>query len=600
MTTIAPRPRLQGAFLRRWAVRCIACLQRPVFWHAAALVLLFGLSSAFRRAQARPAPYGVSVLSSMVKVRRDEHRTAERDLSVQLHVARGEAESVQILVQADEALQGVTVTSAPLRGPQGALLPLEILQVGYVPIKHPTPVGFGKPGPYPDPLLPLRPFDVQAGESQSLWVTAWVPREAAAGDYRGEITIAPAAAPPRTVPVQVRVFTATLPVQGTLRTHFESWNGGNSDDWYGKAGWDELKPRFRDTMLRYRISFTPDLPWASIYRQAADGTWSAEWTEFDRVVESWLAKGVNFFMIRRQFLPHFGGREVPAFVVDPDDAGARLRLLGAHLEEKGWSTRFAFYLFDEIIFSDNCPKPGDRIGAANITNIQSIARQIHDYAPNLKVLITACDPAYEAVAMEFPAYVWCPHINHFHAEFQQRRQKLGEPNWMYVCMTTWRQKYPDIWRIDREGVSHRAIGAWLWQYRCDGFLFWCVDYWRKNPYETPDIFAKGVNGDGFLFYPDPEKRADPFPSIRLALTRDAFEDYELLSLLQQAVTACQAQGGSSATRHAWLAGAERLLDLGQVIPSLIRFSEDPSVYETRHREILELLQELSPEPMEKQ
>ena len=539
-----------------------------------------------------PASYSVSVLSSMVKVRQDEHRPARLDQELELHAARGEAESVQMLIQADGALKGVTVSTAPLLGPQGALQPLEILRVGYVPIKNPTPVGFGKPGPYPDPLLPLLPFDVKAGESQALWVTAWVPRDAPAGDYRGEIMIVPVSAPPQTLIVRLRVYSVTLPVQSALRNNFMSWNGGSSDAWYGKAAWEELKPRFLDSMLRYRLSYDPDLPWASLFRREASGTWSAEWAEFDRAVEHEMSKGISFFMIRRQILPWYGGREVSANVPDIEAAAAKVRLFGDHLKAKGWSDRFAFYLFDEAIFSDNDPKPGDRIGSANIANIKALAQLVHDHAPNLRVMIVACDPAYEAVAREFPAYIWCPHINHFHAGFQQRRQQMGEPSWMYVCMTTWKQAYPDIWRIDREGVSHRAIGSWLWRYRCDGFLFWCVDYWRKNPYETPDIFAKSVNGDGFLFYPDPEKRADPFPSIRLALTRDAFEDYDLFALLRQATTTLRAQGVHTDQLTQLLARADELLDLATIIPSTQSFSEDPDVYINRHHEVLEVLEAL--------
>ncbi len=562
------------------------------FAAAMLLILVLGCHPTSRKPRAKASQYSVSVLSSMVKIRRDEHRPGRLDQELELHAARGEAESAQLLIQADQSLKGVTVSAASLLGPQGASLPLEILRVGYVPIKNPTPVGFGKPGPYPDPLLPLLPFDVKAGESQALWVTAWVPRDAPAGDYRGEITILPVSAPPQSLKVRLRVYSVTLPVQSALRTNFLSWNGGASDEWYGKVSWEKLKPHFLDSMLRYRLSYDPELPWFSIFRKKGNGAWSAEWAEFDRAVEDGMSKGISFFMIRRQILPWYGGREVSANVPDTEEAAAKLRLFGNHLKAKGWADRFAFYLFDEAIFSDDVPKPGDRTGSANIKNIKALAQLVHDHAPDLRVMIVACDPAYEAVAREFPAYIWCPHINHFHAGFQQRRRRMGEPSWMYVCMTTRKQAYPDIWRIDREGVSHRAIGSWLWRNRCDGFLFWCVDYWRKNPYETPDIFAKGVNGDGFLFYPDPEKRADPFPSIRLALTRDAFEDYDLFSLLQQAVTSLRDRGDPSDAYTLLLSRAASLLDLGTLIPAADRFAEDPAAYENRHREVLEVLQAL--------
>ena len=559
---------------------------------AMAVVLILAGCDSATHTQIAPASYSVNVLSSMTKIRQDEHRAIETNQVMKLFAACGEAESAQILIQAKAPLTDVKVRVEPLLGPQGASLPLEVLRVGYVPVKNPTPVGFGKPGLYPDPLLPLRSFDIKAGASQSLWVTAWVPRDAVSGEYCGSITLASTAERAQTITVRLHVYPVVIPIMSALRTHFESWEGGRSDQWYGKEVWAKMKPRFQETMQRYRLSFTPELPWSTVFKKGPDGVWTAQWLEFDGAVQTWLSKGITMFMLRRHIIEFIGGRSVPAEIPNWQDVSAKLKLFGQHLDAQGWSDRFAFYIFDEPIISDDAPKPSDRIGSDNIKNIKNIAQLIHACAPKLKVMIITCDPAYEAVALDFPVYIWCPHINHFHVNFQQRRQRLGEPNWMYVCMTTWRQKYPDIWRIDREGVSHRAIGAWLWHHRCDGFLFWCVDYWRKNPYEIPDIFRESVNGDGFLLYPDLDKSLEPFPSMRLAITRDAFEDYDLFALLRQATTKIRAQGVLSDKLSQLLARADELLDLATIISNAQSFAEDSDIYINRHREVLEVLEAL--------
>ena len=540
--------------------------------------------------------YTVSVISTMTKVRRDEHGPVRPGLDVKLTAARGEGESAQLLIQATQPLKGVKVSATPLEGPDGKRLPLELLRVWYVPIKNPTPVGFGKQGPYPDPLVPMRSFDVAAGESQGIWATCWVPRDAVPGDYRGRLTIQPKGAAVTEIDVSVRVSPVQLPVVPALRTSFDYWHAGDDEMWYGKEGWKDREDRFLDDLLKYRMTTPPPLPWGDVFTKRPDGTWTARWDAFDRQVERWRAKGASFFMLRRDVIPWYG-REVPREIADRDTIAAKLRLLDAHLEEKGWSDRFGFYLFDEPLLSADPPKAGDTEGPENVEAIKAIGRFLHEHAPHLRMIIVACDPVYESVAIDQPTYIWCPHINHFNAQFQTQRQQLGEPNWMYVCMTTWKSSFPDMWRIDRPGTSHRAIGSWLWRYQCDGFLFWCVDYWRKNPFETPDIYAEAVNGDGFLFYPDPSKKYDPCPSMRAALMRDGFEDYELFALARSAAQALVSAGptlppAKQAAAGKWLASARQILDVEDTIPATNRFSEDAATYENRHRRLLRLLETL--------
>lgn len=563
---------------------------------ATTVMAIVGVASALRASEPDDPGYTVAVVSTMTKVRRDEHGPVRPGLDVKLTAARGEGESAQLLIQASRPLQGVKVSATPLEGPDGQRLALELLRVWYVPINNPTPVGFGKQGPYPDPLVPMRTFEVAAGESQGIWVTCWVPRDAVPGDYRGRVKIQPKGMAASEIDVEVRVATAQLPVVPVLRTSFDYWHAGADPMWYGKQDWKTREARFLDDLLKYRISTPPDLPWADVFHRGKDGTWVARWDAFDRQVERWRAKGTAFFMLRRQVIPWYG-REVPREIADRDAIAAKLRLLDAHLEEKGWSDRFGFYLFDEPILSADWPKAGDTQGPENVEAIKAIGRFLHEHAPHLRMIIVACDPVYESVAIDQPTYIWCPHINHFNATFQAQRQQLGEQNWMYVCMTTWKSTFPDMWRIDRPGTSHRAVGSWLWRYQCDGFLFWCVDYWRKNPFETPDIFAEGVNGDGFLFYPDPGKKHDPHPSMRAALMRDGFEDYELLSLVRSAAQALGSAGAAfpsakQAAATKWLASARQVLNVEDVIPATNRFSEDAAPYENRHRRLLRLLDTL--------
>jgi hypothetical protein len=86
------------------------------------------------------------------------------------------------------------------------------------------------------------------------------------------------------------------------------------------------------------------------------------------------------------------------------------------------------------------------------------------------------------------------------------------------------------------------------------------------------------NGDGSMFYPDPERKGLPWPSVRAEIVRDGFEDYELLHLLR--------------AKYAGKADAEveKILSCGDIIYSTTNYNETGDMdYINLHRRMLELL-----------
>jgi len=519
-------------------------------------------------------PYAIFSLSPMKKLRPDEVPDGEPAGEVRLWAAKGEGESAQLVIAAlSQPLHGVS-TKADLTGPNGYRISPEIHPVGYVPVTKPTPGGFGLAGRYPDPLLPPGEIEIKEGESQAIWVTVWVPRDAPAGEYRGAVAIAPANARPARIPFSLRVYDVSIPVQSALKTAVLIWNEGGSRSLYGDAWTPERLQRFYETGLRYRFTAPPPLPWDRAFVKQADGKWMASWDEFDQTVQAWMQKGATAFSIGG--ILRWGMNLPPE--AEREETIAKLRLLGEHLRQRGWSERFYFYVFDE--------PPAGELG-----NIQRICAFVRQHAPNLRVLLTGFNPSFRALAGYIG--IWVPHINQFDEPFMHERQTKGDQIWMYVCIGTVGTTYPDMWRIDWTGTAHRAVGWWLWRYRCEGFLYWCVDYWLDGTGKPFDLFASpmafpGGNGDGFLFYPDPDRKEDPYPSIRAEIMRDGFEDYDLLILLQEALSQARAQKNPDRL----LKQATHLLDAKAMIAAPNRFTQDPSVYERRHQAILETLERM--------
>ncbi|MBI5834748.1 MAG: DUF4091 domain-containing protein [Armatimonadetes bacterium] len=160
--------------------------------------------------------------SSGWKVSRGRPLPAAKGSAVTIRAARNEAEAAQLVIRPTRDLRGLKVVPGVLRGPNGATLPadrMEVLRARYVEVRQPTD-GTGTPGMWPDPLPPLGAgLDLPGGSNQPLWLRVKVPAAQAKGVYRGTVALS-AEGWQASVPVEVEVFGFTLPDTMTCQTAF--------------------------------------------------------------------------------------------------------------------------------------------------------------------------------------------------------------------------------------------------------------------------------------------------------------------------------------------------------------------------------------------
>jgi hypothetical protein len=145
---------------------------------------------------------------------------------------------------------------------------------------------------------------------------------------------------------------------------------------------------------------------------------------------------------------------------------------------------------------------------------------------------------------DFKGYVdiWIPVIERITKEQIKEIKNRGEDVWWY---TMGYPQWPD-YHINQDGVDHMVI-PWLnWKFGVTGVLRWTVNSWpyRKLPKEkkpvlgklwpaTPWIKKNKSYPSAYLFYPGPD--GAPWPSMRLEILRNSFENYEYFKLLSDIV-----------------------------------------------------------------
>jgi len=441
---------------------------------------------------------------SAVKVLRDAVPTERK--SADLCAARREWESFQIALKSEKPIADVHVEASALKqvGGKGVIPAKDVALslVAYVPIKDP-------PVPYPDPLPPIREFDLKPNEAQPIWVTVKVPADCAAGDYEGTIKVSGDGLAKK-VPVCLHVWSFALPVTPRCVTAF-----GVSMEYVARAHGVtgdtaktlDLSKKYYEILLQHRIS---------PYHMPVDLT-SPE------------AKA------------YLEDPRMTSYMIPYLDNDAKQKALFDHLITNDWFKKGYFYPIDEPVNKDSY----DRMAA--------IAKRLRSIEPRYRLVVpffrgpdfdeskTIWDLAMGQVN------IWCPNEHYLDLQartrdFLKMRRNAGDDVWWYVCCGPY-EPYANFF-VEYPAMRHRML---FWHQKredVDGLLYWSTTYWNpdlgvadpwKNMRTVPQI-NPNIYGDGSLLYPGNKVGVDgPVPSLRLAVIRDGIEDFDYLCLAEEAI-----------------------------------------------------------------
>ena len=572
------------------------------------------------RLSAEGADPAVWWASSGWKVSRSRAPPERPGEAMVIEAAGNETEAAQLVLRPERALRDLRLRPTDLTGPGGAVIPagrIEILRVGYVPVRRPTDAA-GEAAWWPDPLLPIdSALDLPAGRNQPFWVRVPVPAGTPGGTYEGSLLLT-AEGFEAAVPLRVEVHGFDLPARMTCETAFGFYPGhvwryhGIEDE----AARRRLLDLYLESFSRHHISpydpaplDPPAITWPDLGgRVVAEGEViepAIDFTAWDAAMTRAIEEhGFNTF---RVYIPGMGGgsshrRREPSlreYGADTPQYQALFRgyagALERHLRSRGWLDEAFVYWFDE-------PRPKD------YAFVMEGFGRLAAAAPGLRRMLTE---QVEPGLVGGPD-LWCPLASRFDAEAAAPRREAGERFWWYLC-TVPKTPYPGLF-IDRPATDPRVWLWQTWQAGVEGILVWAANYWTseaaypgrlQDPYEDPmswmSLYSGPAgarrpwgNGDGRLIYPPPgalggsPALAGPVESIRWEMLRDGVEDYEYLAMLRRSLRA----GPELTEEERRRFGALLEVPAG-ISASLTRFAKDPAPIERRRREVAAALERLS-------
>jgi len=384
-----------------------------------------------------------------------------------------------------------SITATDLTGPDGAKIPassVEMSRVGFIktiPAQYPVM----NVGDWPDPLLPLKPFEVSNPFCQPIWVDVHVPRDAVPGEYVGQIRVdGPHSV---TICVVLTVWPFELPAKRSYVTM-----GWSLNSWFLKGGVESFMKKV-GVLLDHGLA-----PWHACVKYARD------LDAHDRVFRWLQERGVKLQAMTTT-------KPDPKYI--------------EHLRQRGWLKHFICIPGDE---------PHERDYPAYRKRVEAIRKQF----PRLTVAMTE-DPQPGNAGM-FDLWIVEPSVQR--DAFVRQAQQRGDRVWWYMCQLPIHATYPGpVWAcpgavVDRPAVDHR-VAYWLaWKYGVEGVGFWAISSWPKGWEKWPDNpwpvnplskfpYSGQHNANGFLCYPYKDR---VLPSVRLKVLRDGMDDYEYLLLLK--------------------------------------------------------------------
>lgn len=475
--------------------------------------------------------------------------TANKTNRWQSKAWKGERVNAQAVLWTNTDLKGVTLTVSDLKSGSNSI-PASVAKasfVRYVMTDELSKDGKTGCGHRPnkadwdsslvaDALDIIKVRDIEAMTTQPVWVNIWVPQDVKAGKYKGTLTVSGENFKPMQLQLEVDVLNRTLPVPADWKFHIDFWQNPYSVARYynvplwSKEHFDAMRPIMKMLADAGQKAITTSImhkPWAGQTEdhfdsmvgktKKLDGTWSYDYTVFDKWVEFMMNEiGIKSQISCYTMIPWAlsfdyidqATNRVLFAEAKPGDAlyqeywGSFLKDFARHLKQKGW--------FD-------------------IATISMDERKMEDMKEAIKVIKKA-DPDFKIglaghyhEEIQADLYDYCVAYGiQFPDDVRAERAKAGKRSTVYTCCA---EPLPNIFTFSPPAEAswtfwHAAAGNY------DGYLRWAWNSWTIDPLRD-SRFRTWAAGDCYQIYPGPRS------SIRWERVVEGIQDVEKIRILRE-------------------------------------------------------------------
>lgn len=352
--------------------------------------------------------------------------------------------------------------------------------------------------------LPYEPNTVSP-----VWITFDVPRDAAPGLYKGKVKVSSTSGKSVSLTYSIRVVDRTLPPADKRQFHLDLWQNPYavarvagvplwSDAHFGAMA--PLMERLARAGQRGITATITHKPWnGQTYDyfdnmiteiRRVDGTWTYDYTLFDRWVEFMMSCGVGPYIYCYSVIPweltfryydqaanDMVDRKLQASDPEFDEYWvSKLRAFAAHLKSKGWFEH-------TIIAMDERP----------VESMNAALRVIRKADPDFKISLAG----HYHKELDEEIYDYCiGYDEQYPAGVVQARRAQGKITTFYTCCT---EAYPNTFTFSQP-IEASAFGLIAAERELDGYLRWAYNSWTESPAED-SRFTAWAAGDTYLVYP---------------------------------------------------------------------------------------------------
>lgn len=491
-----------------------------------------------------PRGLHASFVSTDAVFRRSVAPDAAPATSARLEGWRGERVSAQLLLWTASGAEGVEVEVEPFRS-DGHTLPEDAARARFVRYvlsdEFGNKCGYHDPAIYPPHLVPdmlddIEVFDIKARSVRPVWITVSIPADAPAGEYASTVKVYAKGRQLRTFDIRLTVIGRELPPPAEWNYYLDLWQHPAAVarveglDLWSDAHFEALVPYMRlltDAGQKVVTTTLNKDPWNNqcfdayadmiVWTKNADGSWSYDYTVFDRWVELMTGLGIDRTINCYSMLPwnnelHYRDGSTGRFVDVTADPGTPafealwepfLTDFTGHLREKGWLGR------TNIAMDERSPE--------EMTDALGLLRKT---APELGI----------AMADNKNSYLNYPFINSMCVKVRDRvppqhiaeRRAQGFITTYYVCCS---DRFPNMFTFS---APAEAVYAGWYMAACgyDGFLRWAYNSWVGEPL-TDSRFRTFPAGDTYIIYPGARS------SVRFERLVEGIQDAEKISILKK-------------------------------------------------------------------